>query len=401
MQNAKSSKGFKVYPRKPKFENNGSKKGLSKKLVISSSIPSANVTRIVTRQPIYKSRNDGSIDVKHKELFYAAAGNTSWASGTALKTWDINPANALLFPWLSRIATAYEKYKFKKFKVSYVPNVGTSTAGNIALAIDFDVSDNVPDSLLELMSYEGATQSQPFARSHMVYPSRQLNTFAKHLFVARQGSNSGEPRTSHMGKLLCAIDTTALTPGFLTVSYEINLMIPEGKTVPLIFDRFNSGIDPAVLSSRRYVNSPNPTYVPKPIVNYSPMLAVNYFTGNSDNRYSTLVSSSEYQWGLMTVSCTGTGLSALSNVGLSNSIGLDFRYGSQVRSAADATYWVYFKIKDSYLNSTLLSWLRLDLFDVTTTLLTVVISYQAVSAGQAAVGMPDLHGALTAYSTPT
>lgn len=400
MPNANSSKGSKSNPRKT--STNSSKKGLQKKLVISSTIPAANVTRVITRQPIYRPRSDGSVDVKHKELFYAIPGNTGWATSNALKYWEINPANGILFPWLSRIATAYEKYKFKKFKVHYTPNTGTSANGNISMAIDFDVSDDAPTSLVELMSFDGATQSQPFAKSVLSYPVKQLNSFVKHLFVAKQGSNSGEPRTSHMGKLFLATDTSALTPGFLSVSYEVNLMIPEGKKASdLLYDRFSSTVDPLILSSRRYVNSPSPAYSPVNIINYAPYLSIVPFTGNSDGRYSTKVLPAESVWNLATVHVTGTGLGSLANISLSNSHGLDFRYGSQIRSAADVTYWIYYKVKDSYIGSPNPSWFRLDLFDVTTTLISVLMTYQAVTTQQALDGIPALHGALTSYSTLT
>lgn len=400
MPNAKSSKGSKSNPRKT--STNSSNKGLKKSLVISSSIPAAHVTRVITRQPIYRPRTDGSVDVSHKELFCAIPGNTSWLNSNAVKYWDINPANSSLFPWLSRIATAYEKYKFKKFTVHYTPNTGTSANGNITMAIDFDVTDDLPTTLPELMSFDGATQSQPFAKNKLTYPAKQLNSFAKHLFVAKQGSSSAEPRTSHMGKLILATDTTALSPGFLSVSYEINLMIPEGKKASdLLYDQFSSTVDPLILSSRRYVNSPSPTYSPVNIVNYSPYLSIIPYLGNSDGRYSTKVLPATTDWNLAIINATGTGLQGLVNNSIKDSVGLDFRYGSQVRSAADVTYWIYYKVKDSYIGGSNPSWLRVDLFDVSLTLLTVLMSYQSVTQQQALMGIPALHGALASYSTLT
>lgn len=54
----------------------------------------------------------------------------------------INPGLSTTFPWLSKIAQAYESYNFIELSFKFINNVGASAQGMILLAPDYDCKDN-------------------------------------------------------------------------------------------------------------------------------------------------------------------------------------------------------------------------------------------------------------------
>lgn len=54
---------------------------------------------------------------------------------------QISPSTASVFPWLSQIAGAYEKYVIHTIRFDYVPSCSTLADGIIYLAFDHDPSD--------------------------------------------------------------------------------------------------------------------------------------------------------------------------------------------------------------------------------------------------------------------
>lgn len=63
------------------------------------------------------SNEGSSIIVRHRELISDLSASASFQPGSR----RINPGDADVFPWLSGIASRYEKYKFRKLKFTMVP----------------------------------------------------------------------------------------------------------------------------------------------------------------------------------------------------------------------------------------------------------------------------------------
>ena len=49
-----------------------------------------------------------------------------------------------MFPWLSGIATSFDRYRFSKLIVHYTPRVGLNTDGIVHIAYDPSSTDPVP-----------------------------------------------------------------------------------------------------------------------------------------------------------------------------------------------------------------------------------------------------------------
>jgi hypothetical protein len=62
----------------------------------------------------------------------------------------VNPGNAVTFPWLSKIAANFERYRFKKLQFYFKPEVSqfatNGQAGKVMLSADYDSSDPPPSS---------------------------------------------------------------------------------------------------------------------------------------------------------------------------------------------------------------------------------------------------------------
>lgn len=130
------------------------KKGSKAMVTQKQGVP--NRVQFVTKTPNMKSTNNGLI-VRNREFF---RGNTTTptlfrgggvgvitAGGVALD--QANYGSIYIcptaFPWLSNVANSYSNFKFRKFHISYVPTVATTTSGLIALAT-FPNADDGPNN---------------------------------------------------------------------------------------------------------------------------------------------------------------------------------------------------------------------------------------------------------------
>lgn len=56
----------------------------------------------------------------------------------------IFPVAPTFFTWLGSVAQNYSKFKFTKFRVTYIPTVGTTVAGNVSMGFGYDMGDVFP-----------------------------------------------------------------------------------------------------------------------------------------------------------------------------------------------------------------------------------------------------------------
>jgi len=59
----------------------------------------------------------------------------------------INPGRVTLFPWLSRLALSFDRYRFTKLSFVYKPRAGLNTAGVVTIAYDPSSTDGVPSAI--------------------------------------------------------------------------------------------------------------------------------------------------------------------------------------------------------------------------------------------------------------
>lgn len=170
--------------------------------------------------------------VRHSEFITIVNGVSNGVYTVAFEA-PINAGNAVLFPWLSTIASRYESYRFNTLRFEYRPLCATTQPGLVALIVDPDESDPTPESLSEALNYGIRTRSNVWNSCTLSVPSGALNRVVASHFIDTTGSGGGTPsadqHTFNAGFLFVAFQGTTVGTGLgtLEVEYDVLLSTPE------------------------------------------------------------------------------------------------------------------------------------------------------------------------------
>lgn len=193
----------------------------------TSNLPAAISTSVRTGGARFNASRDGStVRVAHREMVIDLQSSANWF---IYFNAFINPGNALLFPWLHVIASRYETYRFHSLKFIYRSMTGTSTNGEIEMAIDYDAADAPPHDKPRMLSYEGAIAASIWSAAECVASPTALaklkNKFVSTVYVAPPK----DVLLYHAGRFYFAADggPDAFKCGELFVEYDIELSTPQ------------------------------------------------------------------------------------------------------------------------------------------------------------------------------
>jgi hypothetical protein len=192
------------------------------------------------RRPAYTALPAGGMRVRHREFCSVVNSKTVTAGGAdpvsnQRRSQDpiklpLNPGDGRTFPWLSGIATRFEKYRFSKIVVHYLPTVSTFANGGVALCPVYDPADPPPTSRLHLLNSEGVVRGAVHNELTLTIPrSRMRRTDT--LFVRETHDSlmdANELRLSDLGYVVVSlsdIDSTA-NLGDVFIEYEVELESP-------------------------------------------------------------------------------------------------------------------------------------------------------------------------------
>lgn len=164
--------------------------------------------------------------------------------------YDINPSVPLMFPWLSRLAGCYERYRFNRLKFDFIPSQSTATAGRFYAAIDYDYDDAVATDKSQLMGNMTAVETPVWQQTSLVCLPAALNRDLPFRYVSctTRGFDF-EPRTSYAGFMMCAFDTTVANCLFdVWVEYDVTLVTPVND---------GDAVQPNVLGSGQVIATTN------------------------------------------------------------------------------------------------------------------------------------------------
>jgi hypothetical protein len=189
--------------------------------------------RVVRSTPAtFKNHNDGSISISKREFVgsYVVAGAGFQIHPLTLVTpgLDFNPACSSMFPWLSGIATNYERYRFNKLKIDVIPSSNATISGRQYLAIDYDYDDAPANTKAGIMSNRTAAEAQIWQEVSVTADPKELNRDLPYRYVSSGSKmNAVEPRTAYSGFFLFATDspTAGLVFDFW-VDYQVELLVP-------------------------------------------------------------------------------------------------------------------------------------------------------------------------------
>lgn len=141
--------------------------------------------------------------------------------------YDGNPACPAMFPWLSTIAGAFEKYSFSRLRIELVGAASAMVGGNFYAAWDYDYDDPVPANGMLLLSNTSSIRCSPFETAGFDVDTRRMNSDLPTRFVMRAGRLSAEPRTTYCGYLVVGAENVAVgTSISVWINYTVKLSIP-------------------------------------------------------------------------------------------------------------------------------------------------------------------------------
>jgi len=179
-------------------------------------------TNSVNKAPKFQRLNDGGVIVEHREFL----GNFMTHSTAHMTRYDVNPGDDSTFPWLSTIASGYEKFQVMSMSVQYKPTCSTITNGQFMGYVEYDVEDELqadPKTVLNMFESVSGNLWSPHTLS---VKSSKFNQAKSYLIRTKY--------TQYGTKLLydpCSImigsdaDFTGIT-GQIWISYKIRLLVP-------------------------------------------------------------------------------------------------------------------------------------------------------------------------------
>jgi hypothetical protein len=197
-----------------------------------SSVPASRGARNATRQPRIFQRGPHTV-VCHRE--YLGDVLTDALNQFAYDAYIGNPGDTTTFPWLNSIARRFESYRFVKHVMQYVGFAGTSTTGELTLAIDYDAQDETGSQTKATLLNTGNSVSGPLWDSFDHVSSRaDLQRLGPYRYVNDQDEDElASPtveRTSSYGNLFVATSPTSLPAGTATgeiwIEYEVEFLTP-------------------------------------------------------------------------------------------------------------------------------------------------------------------------------
>lgn len=142
----------------------------------------------------------------------------------------LNPGDGRTFPWLTSVATRFEKYRFKKIKVHYLPTCSTLESGGVSLCPIYDPADPVPTDRITLLNAEGVVRGAVHNELTLDIPRGRMRS-TDTMFVRETHEelvDANELRLSDLGYIAVSLSdaTGEVNFGDIFVEYEVELMSP-------------------------------------------------------------------------------------------------------------------------------------------------------------------------------
>jgi len=187
------------------------------------------------RQPNIRM-NAKSCRVIHKELVSSVVG-TSAFSILASNSLSVNPGLPASFPWLSSIASSWERYRFHKLRFCYYTRCASSTAGSMMIAPDYDAGDVAPATEQIMSSYSDVVEDAPWKNIVCELRPQSMFGMAKELYV-RNGplaANLDIKTYDAATVFLATTDGGATNWGKVFVEYDVEFFIPQLPSQGIVF----------------------------------------------------------------------------------------------------------------------------------------------------------------------
>lgn len=184
-------------------------------------------------KPQMRGTKSGDIVVAHREYFADITTTNDFTN----RRWVINAGNPAMFPWLSNLAHAYERYRFRRLTFEVRTGSGTGSNGRVGIFIDFDCADPAPQNKAQAYSNRNAVDGPVWTNLAYTALPTDLQRL-KSYYVASDGAivvtDTVQENLKDTGILnvFTSLDTTPQRSE-LFVSYEVELMTPSPAAPPI------------------------------------------------------------------------------------------------------------------------------------------------------------------------
>lgn len=173
--------------------------------------------------------------IKRREFIGNIANvNTGFLLSKRLR---VNPGSQNTFPWLSQVASGFERFRFKTLKFMFIHRVAATSSGVLLMVPDYDSADTVPQTEAQATSYAGATEFVIWNDFTMTLPGKDLNrSYTSHYIMedSRFDSTEQDSKTIDPAQvfLFTDVDFSGTSLGKLWVEYDVELMNPQTPILP-------------------------------------------------------------------------------------------------------------------------------------------------------------------------
>lgn len=214
LMNSKSNNSLRGSARRQKAQSiNTTKSGND----VSRAAPVAVSTRRTGASARISPRAAG-VTVSHR-TFLGPVTNGLAFTPTSYAT---NPGLASTFPWLSKIASRYDKYRFTRLRFEYRSVAATSTSGVAMMSFDYNALDPLPSSKLIQSQTIPNAENNVWVNNDLVVPTDNAWRFVRQGTVA-----NSDLKTYDLGNMvLSTIYGNGAITGELYVEYTVELEKP-------------------------------------------------------------------------------------------------------------------------------------------------------------------------------
>jgi len=183
---------------------------------------------------VINSMNNGNVIIRHREYI----GDVIASAPFANTAFPLNPGMGETFPWLSQIATSFEKYRwrgmifeFKSMSSDAVLSTSTSSAlGTVIMSTLYNPYDDPFTSKIQMENYEFANSCKPSCSMiHPIECARRTNA-SNIMYIRTSNVIEGDLRLYDPGTFNIAVQGMQASTGVigeLWVSFEVEFISPK------------------------------------------------------------------------------------------------------------------------------------------------------------------------------
>jgi hypothetical protein len=215
--------------------------------------------------------------VTHQELVNTLTSSANAFNASSLV---INPGKAYVFPWLSTIATNYDKYRMLSMSVTLNPHLPTTTAGKMGIAFDPDSSDDVPSNRSEFFAMVRHVEGPVWQAISMAFPLDRSEKFVNtHSILDNKLVDCGQIT------LFTDLLTSAVAVCDVIVEYSVELIDPQ----PALFSTAEYDLDGLTFAGPQRVTAFKATFG----INLADLYFVS--TASAVSTFNALIPAGTYQ----------------------------------------------------------------------------------------------------------